>query len=43
MGAILIGSIIYLIIFIVAAYLIQEKVTREVSDGKLKSEYRGYE
>ena len=42
MGAILIGSIIYIIIFVVTAYFIQQKVTSEVNDEKLKSEYRGY-
>jgi hypothetical protein len=40
MGAIITGSIIYFIIFVVAAYLIQEKVTRDERDEKLRSEYR---
>ncbi len=40
MAAILIGTIIYLVVFVVAAYLIQEKVTRDVNDEKIRSEYR---
>jgi hypothetical protein len=40
MAAILIGSIIYICIFVGAAYLIQDKVTKDVNDEKLKSEYR---
>ena len=41
MGAIVIGTIIYFIVFVVAAFLIQEKVTRDEKDEKLRSEYRG--
>ena len=41
MGAILIGTLVYLAVFVVAAYLIQERVTRDVNDEKLRSEYRG--
>ena len=41
MGAILIGTIIYFVIFVVAAFLIQERVTRDEKDEKLRSEYRG--
>ncbi len=40
MGALVIGTIVYLIVFAVAAYFIQEKATRDVNDQKLKSEYR---
>jgi hypothetical protein len=40
MLAILIGSVIYIIVFIVAASLITTKVTKDVSDEKLKNEYR---
>jgi len=42
MGAILLGSIIFIVIFVVAAYLIQDHVTKEVNDMILKSEYRKY-
>ena len=41
MGAILTGSIIYFVIWILAAFLIQEKVTRDEKDEKLIKEYRG--
>jgi hypothetical protein len=41
MGAILIGTIIYFIVWIVAAFLIQERVTRDEKDEKLIKEYRG--
>jgi len=41
MAAIWIGSIVYFIIFVVAAFFIQDKVTKDVNDEKLKSEYRG--
>lgn len=40
MAAILIGTIIYLVIFAIAAYFIQDKVTKQENDEKLKSEYR---
>lgn len=40
MVAILIGSIVYIVIFVIAAYFITEKVTRDVVDEKQKSEYR---
>jgi len=41
MGAILTGSVIYFVIWILAAFLIQEKVTRDEKDEKLIKEYRG--
>ena len=41
MGAIMIGTIVYFVIFVIAAFLIQDKVTRDEKDEKLKSEYRG--
>ena len=41
MGAIMIGTIVYFVLFVIAAFLIQEKVTRDEKDEKLKSEYRG--
>jgi len=41
MAALIIGTILYFIIFVIAAYLIQEKVTKDEKDEKLKSEYRG--
>jgi hypothetical protein len=41
MGALVIGTIIYFIVFVVAAFLIQERVTRDEKDEKLRSEYRG--
>lgn len=41
MAAIIIGSVIFIVIFIAAAVLIQNHVTKEVSDEKIKSEYRG--
>jgi hypothetical protein len=40
MGALIIGSVIYFAIFLIAAYLIQDKVTKDVNDEKLRSEYR---
>lgn len=40
MGAILLGSIIYIIIFVVAAFLIQDHVTKQVNDPNVKKEYR---
>jgi hypothetical protein len=41
MGAILTGTIIYFVIWVLAAFLIQEKVTRDEKDEKLIKEYRG--
>ena len=40
MGAIFLGSIIFIIIFLVAAFLISDHVTKEVNDVNLKTEYR---
>jgi len=40
MGAILLGSIVFIVIFLVAAFLIQDHVTKEVNDPNVKSEYR---
>ena len=40
MGAIIIGTIIYIIIFFVAAYFITDHVTKDVSDAAVKKEYR---
>lgn len=42
MGALLIGTGIYFAIFLIAAYLIQDKVTKDERDDKLRSEYRWY-
>lgn len=42
MGAILLGSFIYFVLFLVAAYFITDKTTKDVNDPKLKSEYRWY-
>ena len=42
MGAILLGSIIYLVIFVVAAFLISEHVAKTVNDPVIKKEYRVY-
>ncbi len=40
MGAILLGSIIFIVIFVVAAFLIQDYATKDVNDPNLKTEYR---
>jgi hypothetical protein len=40
MGALIIGTAIYFVIFLIAAYLIQDKVTKDEKDEKLRSEYR---
>ncbi len=40
MAALLIGTMIYLIVFVIAAYFIQDKATKDVNDQKLRSEYR---
>lgn len=40
MGAILLGSIVFIVLFLVAAFLIQDHVTKEVNDQNLKAEYR---
>ena len=40
MGAIFLGTIIYIIIFVVAAYFICDHVTKDVSDAAVKKEYR---
>lgn len=40
MSAILTGSIIYFVLFLVAAYFISDRATRDVNDEKLRSEYR---
>ena len=40
MGAILLGTIIYIIIFVVSAFFITEHVTKDVSDAAVKKEYR---
>ena len=40
MGALIIGSLVYLVLFIVAAYFIQDRATKDVNDQKLRSEYR---
>ena len=42
MGAILIGTIVYFILFIVASYFIQDYATKDVVDPKVKNEYRTY-
>ena len=40
MGALIVGTVIYLIVFVVAAYFIQDRATKDVNDEKLRSEYR---
>ncbi len=40
MAAILIGTIVYFVLYLGSAYLIQNYVTKDVEDAKLKSEYR---
>jgi len=40
MGAILIGSIIFIVIFLISASLIQDYATKEVNDNIVKNEYR---
>ncbi len=40
MGALLIGTVIFIIIFVIAAYLIQDHATKEANDPKIKNEYR---
>jgi hypothetical protein len=40
MATLLLGSFIYLVIFLIGAYLISERATKDVIDQKLKSEYR---
>jgi hypothetical protein len=40
MAAILIGSITYFVLFVIAAYLIQDYATKDVADSKIKGEYR---
>jgi len=40
MGALIVGTVIYLIVFVIAAYFIQDKATKDVNDQKLRSEYR---
>ncbi len=40
MVAIIIGSIFFIIVFLVAAYFISEKVTKDVKDEKQKIEFR---
>lgn len=42
MSGILIGSIAFVGLFIVSAYIISDQVTKDVSDDNLKSEYRRY-
>ncbi len=42
MGALLLGSIIFIVIFVVAAFLISDYATKEVNDENLKKEYRTY-
>lgn len=40
MGAILLGTVVYFIIFAVSAFFISEHVTKDVSDANVKREYR---
>ena len=40
MAAIIIGSIVFFVFYVVAAYLISDKVTRDETNEKLRSEYR---
>lgn len=40
MGAIFLGTVVYIIIFVVAAYLITDYVTKDVSNAAVKKEYR---
>lgn len=40
MGAILMGSLIFVVIFVVAAYLISDHATKQVEEENLKKEYR---
>ena len=42
MAGVLIGSIVFLGLYIVSAYFISDKVTRDETNEKLKSEYRAY-
>ncbi len=38
--AILVGSIVYFVLFLGASYFIQDYATKDVVDPKVKSEYR---
>jgi phosphotransferase system glucose/maltose/N-acetylglucosamine-specific IIC component len=40
MAAIVIGTILYIIIFFVAAFFIQDYVTKQTNNEKVKSEWR---
>jgi len=40
MGAILLGTVVYIVIFVVAAYFISDYVTKDVSNPVVKKEYR---
>lgn len=40
MVALIIGTIFYIALFIVAAYFVNERITRDVKDEKIKREYR---
>jgi hypothetical protein len=40
MVALIIGTIFYIILFLVAAYFVNERITRDVKDEKTKREYR---
>ncbi len=40
MAAILIGTVCYFILFVVASYLIQDYATKDVIDPKVKNEQR---
>lgn len=42
MAAILIGSITFFVLYVVAAYFISDRVTRDEPNEKLRSEYRKY-
>jgi hypothetical protein len=41
MVALIIGTAVFIILWLIAAYIINSQVQRGVDDPKLKSEYRG--
>lgn len=42
MVAIIVGTVLYVIIFAVAAFFIQDYVTKQTDNEKIKSEWRWY-
>jgi len=42
MVALIVGSVLFFIIYCVAAYFIQDYVSKQTNDEKIKSEWRWY-